>query len=794
MDNKFKHLGERKVVKSVLEDFNIGNLLNIIKKSLIWCVLFLTISIVASLFYLKHTQPIYSSNTTLMHTTQKQTEILGLADLLADDKLEIDREIQLIKSELILSKSLDSVSLSVEYFTKGKIGKTEYFKNNPFEIVFESYENSIINKELTIVFQSNNNYTLSFEEGSETISYKGVVEQKLKTPYFDLKLNILKEDFSFENFTYSVYLRDFRSIISSLTRRLTVTPLNKNSKTLNLYLEDTNPLRAKEIIERISNYFIEFDAKKKVESIDKTIEFLDLQIVGFGNEYARLQDSMKQFRIESGFINPSNQITTDINKIEELEKSLLNIELNNNSLDWLVEYLNSENDLSNLTNLVLTNNSSSFQNSIGQITKLQSKRNQKLLNVTPDHPDILLINKEIASVKSNLLSQIELAKDKQSERVKDINEEIELIYGELFLLPDKETEYSKIKRENDLRQNFYFSLIEKKNLYLISKAGILSDYIILKPAVISKKSIAPNVDMIKLFGFALGLLLSLVLIAVRYLLYNKLNTIDELIYNTNAKFLGVIPSYSEELEVSRIITTNNPKSMISESFRTIRANLEFINAEEKSKVITTTSTVPGEGKTFVGVNLAAIFSLLDKKVIVLDFDLRKPRIANVFEVNSQKGISTILIGKTSIQECIFNSNIKNLDFITAGPVPPNPAELIASNATKELIDDLKKEYDLIFIDTPPVGLVTDALDLLKKADYPIYVVRAGVSERNFLENVNKLIFDNEITKLSTVLNDYDIKAKSYYGNYGYGNGSGYYSDDEEIKLSIFKRIYNKIFK
>ena len=794
MDKKLAHLGERKVVKSVIEDFNLQNLIKIIKSSLIWCLLFLMLSISASLFYLKHTQPKYSSSTTLMFATQKQTQILGVEDLLAKDNIEIDKEIELIKSELILSRSLDSADLSVEYFTKGKIGKTEYYKNSPFKVVFNNYMNEVVDQELTIVFKDKRNYTISFELNSETILLNGTVDKDLKSKYFNLKVELLSKSFDFEKFTFVIYLRDFKSNVAKISKRLVVSPLNKNSNTLNISFEDTHPLRAKEIVEAIASYFIKFDAIKKAESIDQTITFLEEQIIDFGNEYAFVQDSMKQFRIESGFIDPSIQITRDISKIEELESTLLNVEVSSNSLNWLAEYLKNDNELSNLTGLVLSEESANFQNSIGEISTLQSKRNQKLLNVTPDHPDILLINREIETVKSNLLSQVELAKSREREKKADIKTEIDLIYKELYLMPDKETEFLKVKRENDLRQQFYFDLVEKKNLYLISKAGILSDYIVLKPATFSNKSIAPNVSMIKMFGVVVGLFLGLILITIRFLLYRKITEIKEIEENTNSKFIGAIPTYKEVLDESRIITINNPKSVISESFRAVRSNLEFINAEDKPKVITTTSTVPGEGKTFIGVNLAAIFSLLDKKVVVLDFDLRKPRIANVFSIDSQKGISTILIGKSTIKECIYSSGIKNLDVITAGPIPPNPSELIASKATKVLIEELKKDYDFIFIDTPPVGLVTDALDLLKQADYPIYVVRSEYSEREYLENVNKLIFDSGIVNLTTVLNDYGKGKSGYYGAYGYGYDGGYYSDEESQNVSFFKRIINKIFK
>jgi len=222
-------------------------------------------------------------------------------------------------------------------------------------------------------------------------------------------------------------------------------------------------------------------------------------------------------------------------------------------------------------------------------------------------------------------------------------------------------------------------------------------------------------------------------------------------------------------------------------------------------VITTTSTIPGEGKTFVGINLAAIFSLLDKKVIILDFDLRKPRIGKIFNSDSQKGISTIIIGRSTIEESIQSTGVKNLDFISSGPVPPNPAELINKQETKDLIETLKQSYDYIFIDTPPVGLVSDALELMQNADYPLYVLRADYSERAFLENVNKLIFDNEIYNLSVVVNDFGrgaSSAASRYGSYGYGYGygygakysDGYYSDVPQKGEGLFRSFVGRVKK
>lgn len=205
-----------------------------------------------------------------------------------------------------------------------------------------------------------------------------------------------------------------------------------------------------------------------------------------------------------------------------------------------------------------------------------------------------------------------------------------------------------------------------------------------------------------------------------------------------------------------------------------------------------TSTVSGEGKTFIAINLGGIIAYGGKKVIILDLDMRKPKIHKGFGVENHKGMSTLLIDKDEVDNCIHHSKQENLDFITAGPVPPNPSELIINGRLDEIINYLKESYDLIICDTPPVGLVTDGIEMIKKADYPIYIFRSEYSKKHFIHSIDRLIQDNHITKLSVVLNAVDTKSRSIgfgYGyGYGYGYGTGYYDDNENEKGSLWSKL------
>ena len=203
--------------------------------------------------------------------------------------------------------------------------------------------------------------------------------------------------------------------------------------------------------------------------------------------------------------------------------------------------------------------------------------------------------------------------------------------------------------------------------------------------------------------------------------------------------LGFIPFVKDKMEISQLIVDKKPKSMLTESFRAIRTNLQFINNDVNSKIIAVSSTISGEGKTFIAINLGGIIAFTGKRVVVIDLDMRKPKIHLAFGTKNENGMSEILSKKTKIEDCIKTSSLENLDFITAGTLPPNPSELIVSETFDRTLYQLKKNYDFIIIDNPPVGLVTDGIPVLQKADYPIYIFKANYSRKNFVQNVEKLI-------------------------------------------------------
>lgn len=244
--------------------------------------------------------------------------------------------------------------------------------------------------------------------------------------------------------------------------------------------------------------------------------------------------------------------------------------------------------------------------------------------------------------------------------------------------------------------------------------------------------------------------------------------------------IGSIPKFKKEkMKHSKLQVIDFPQSRVSEAFRNIRSNLEFICPNKTARIITISSTISGEGKTFITLNLAGILALTGKKVIVLDLDLRKPKLHHGFDTTNDLGTSDLLIEKTTLKECIKHSEFEGLDFITAGNKPPNPSELILTDRFENLLDELKMLYDVIIIDTPPIGLVTDGILAMKKADIQLYIARAGHTKISMLKDVELIKRNKQFKNLSIILNDVSASGRSY-GYSGYGYGYGYYDEEKTI--------------
>jgi tyrosine-protein kinase Etk/Wzc len=327
----------------------------------------------------------------------------------------------------------------------------------------------------------------------------------------------------------------------------------------------------------------------------------------------------------------------------------------------------------------------------------------------------------------------------------------------------------------------------------LKEAGTVAGFDIIAPAITPTIPISPKKMLFYGIATGVGIFLSLALVLLQYVLHDTITSQKDLEKLTHLPILGAVPRYKKEkLVYSQLLIHLNPKSSMSEAFRSIRTNLDFMFPNSKAdksrfsqKIISITSNISGEGKTFVTANLGGIIAYSGLKVVILDLDMRKPKIHFAFKTDNDKGVSTILIGKHSIEECIKKTEIPNLDFITAGALPPNPSELILTEDFTTLLSDLKKIYDVVLLDTPPVGLVTDGFLIMQNTDARLFVLRADYSKKVFAKNVNRIVQNNKIARVGLILNSVDNNGGAYGYGYSYG---GYYEDNNLKSPTLWERI------
>jgi len=768
---------------SPTDDFSLGVLIYIVNKSIIWLILIVIISVSLSVIYLRYTPRIYQATTSLILKQQQTTQLLGVKTVLENqDVNDINREIQLIKSSLFAERIVRNLPLEVGYYKEGKtkLVVTELYNASPFIVVKDSMSPAIINVPVYVKMLSNGKLYISFSMDGHDYDEKIDTGSRYFNPFFSIKIQLKKQinkDESQGDIYYFKFL-DKSALIDEVSEKLEVQPLDPSTKLIGLSYKDRNPDKARDIIATACEQFVKYDVELKSESFENILKFIDSQIDTFGAQFDRFQDSVTALRIKDGYLEHGNDYLSALSdKAADYESKFRDFEYDITLMKTLKQLLIVNKEYANLPAIKFKLSKVSFDDDVKHINELQQSRNSLLMDATPQHPQIRLIDRQFEDSKIRLNKNIDNAISALQTEFSLLKQEYQKYLDEILRMPGLQSKYERLAKMAQIRNNFVDNLFGEKSNYLIAGAGVISDYVVLEKARSNPNPISPNETAIKLAGLFIGLFLGLIMIAVRYLMHNTITSIEEVEKKTKAPLLGVIPRYKEELQRSQVVVTQDPKSAITESFRAVRTNLQFISNSPGSKILSTTSTIPGEGKTFISLNMAAILTLLNKKVVIMDFDMRKPRLDKIFDVESHKGVSTILSGQTKVDDCIMESGIPNLDFITSGPVPPNPSELILLPKLQEVLAYLKTKYDYVIIDTPPIGLVTDALEILKISDYPIYILRAAYSNRSFINSINRTISESKIKNLSVVVNDFGRGASAYgyaYGNtYGYNYGYGY---------------------
>ena len=770
----------------LIENFNPKLLYYIFRKSALFIIIIGTVCFIVPFLIFRYSERVYDTNTVLIKKKSneslfsKEKESMTGVD---NNESKINRDLQLITSDIVLDRIVDSLDLEIEYFKNGKIpgNKFEIYKKNPFRLSRSEIKNNAIYRvPITIEINPDNTYSVKYRLGSTYSKDNISISKPYEDPNLRFEIQVTATGKTTGEYSIVFNSKDYIRDYVQNNVQLQINP--KQNQSIILSMSNANRLKAETILGKVTSNFLDFDKTENQERVEKSLIFLRDQIDTFNKDYEVSQDTFSNYIERNKIFSPEAQLSNYMANKAELEKNIKELSFQISGIDGLKHSFQKNKNAKNVEFNLAVPSSPDFVEVYESLKKMFEQRKSLLLDYKPEYFAIKTINEQIESqldyYKSLVDANYSLALKKQA----FLNNQNVQNSIELNDFPKKSANYRKIEQESNIKRQFLIDLFEKQSQFLITKSGIVSDYLVVQPPKSSTYPVSPRKVLLFGIGFALFILATILIVLFRYVYFDKIISIKQIENRSKIQMLGIIPLVKEAVErskkkknspVSKVMVLDKSKSKISETFKRVRVNMQYIE-KNKFQTIATTSTIPGEGKTFVLINLASVFAMLNKKVIILDLDLRKPRIAKSFNIDNSVGMSTLLSDNCELKECVQPSGLlPNLFLIPSGPIPPNPSELIMDDKFKKILKDLKSEYDYVFIDTPPAGIVNESVEIINKVDVPIYIIRANYSRISFIESIEEIRNQLYPKELYLIVNQHGDGASSYMNDYGYGYGYGY---------------------
>ncbi|MDB5143819.1 MAG: polysaccharide biosynthesis tyrosine autokinase [Mucilaginibacter sp.] len=795
----------RKLPNQEVDYFKIGKIL---LSRWYWIAASIIICLAISYIYLWYSPKTYATSSTLK-IEEKKSEFSDLVGVIATNDRgpsKIQSETFVLQSRTLISSAIKDLDYRMSFYISGRARTTDVYPQKLLDVQLLKFDSLNFYRDL-ITYQPINQSTfeLSYNVGGKEVQKKFIYNEPVSIGNMAFSIKYRGDIPRKSTFIFKFNIPE--DFIGRVKSGLHTAEIIKNSNILSLQEIDSNPQFAADILNAIMKEYLNYDKNQKTQSASQMINFIDAQLGTLSNEVKGSEKSIEKFKQNAKLMNVSSATELQMGKIKDLEsqRSILNIQLI--AIDQLRDQIIQEKD-----NLSLNLNMEGqidplLSGIIIGLNNLLTEKNSLLKTYNNNSQTIKDINQQILQYKNAALNNINASTLRINNNLNYLATQIAEVNKKISALPSAERDLIGLQRDFDINDKVYSFLSEKRLDAQISRSAILPGATIIEPAQANFSPIAPDDHTIRRTALIAGIVIGLgLIILIRILnpyIYDK-ETVESL---TTVPIIGVIRKFPELIDENntQILAISRPKSVFAESVRSVRTNLSFIASEKESKIICITSEVAGEGKSFIAVNLSSTLSLIDKKIILIAADLRRSRLHKTFHVSNDKGLSNYLANQAELDDIILPSVLPNLDIIVSGPVPPNPSELLHSGRMKTLMAELKKSYDIIMIDTAPIGLVSDAIPLIRMSDINIFVIRSGKS-KFYAATVpqriaNEYHLDNTVIILNAFAEDllhsryYTTKFTSehhgthyyYYSDYSGYEGSDYYVDKKVHKWWDIRR-------
>jgi len=772
-------------------------------------VAFLVVAFLIATLINRFTPPVYKVTTFLLIRDEENPldpqNFVGAS--LYGNPYKLQNEIGVLQSKSLTERAIQELSFFISYYREGRFKSAELYQDAPFFVEIDSLYEQPLSVKFNLTFKDDTLMIIQ-AAGKEVVCHNYLSNTNTRLlPYFKFSDTVAFGDLSGNQFCrfrilpnfgrmqqsgdhhkYSFQFNSLRQLISRF--RINEIEATKNSSILQLSLRCSNVQQGTDYLNKLTEVFLAKGIERDDKIAESTIAFIDDQLKGITDSLRYSEDKLQRFRSARGVTNIDFQAQQTYQQMEGLQDQKAELIVKAKYYSYLRDYLiknNRADDLIAPSSMDI--NDPLLNNLIIELTGLYTERTEMSFNTIKDNPYLSSLELKISGIKLKLLENIDNIISASNISLQGIDSRIVTIESEINKLPESQRELLVIERKFKLNDAIYTYLLTKRSEVQISKASnIPSNEILDHASPDDYVRVSPNPRMNYIIAFLLGLFIPAALVYLRDFFRNKITDKKEIQTITDVPIIGHIIHNTHK---TGLVVDENPSSLIAESFRSLRTNFQFFPNGEGKNIVLITSIIKGEGKSFTSVNLGTVFAQNQKKVVVIDFDLRKAKIRQYLGIEAEDGLSRYLSNNAQLKDIIFPSGIQHLDVIPSGPIPPNPSELISSEKTAELFEELKKRYDVILVDSPPIALVSDALLLLRYATIRLVVVRQHFTPRNLFASIMSDLEKRNINPLSIIINDEKSGTNGYgYGyRYGYSYGYGY---GHEPEGSALKNFFNQL--
>ncbi len=774
---------------SIIDAKDLRYFLRIAAKNWYFVAVALVLSAVLSYLYSYKLPDVYGAQTQILLKDREvydyQTSVyksLGYVGIYSD----IVNQKRVLTSYDLIDRTLDKLDFDVSYFIVGRFKTTQHYGTVPFTVTMQPIGPKLYDRPIDLHVVDLDYYELGYERGGEVVKKRFPFNQEVRDP--DMIIQVDRAPYMTEKTVDELARIDYQFIRHDRARQVdryikSMDVENQEFTTiLAVTVEDEVPARAKLFLDTLSATYIAYTLQSEFDINENTLSYIDKQLSEVTVILEEHENELQEYKETKDVLNLTREEGIYFSELVSYDKQRRSLELQIQALDGLEDYVLNSGDERLLPPSTYVMDDDFLDEMLSSLYKMQIQRNSMLYEGRATNPAIALIDSTMDHNRLDLLTYIGNARTAKQSRMGDVSKQVTDYENLIRNLPKSQRDILNIQRRLNVNEKMYMFLLEKRASTIIARAGIVPMTKVIEQA---RGIGVVRPDKVKIFyTFMLGgMVVALIIVFIRVMFYDRIENAEQL------KELTVLPVYgeiiaSEKAEQNYVVVDSDPKAAITESFRTVRTNLEYVPApDDQGKVVMVTSYRPNEGKTFCSVNLSAILAKAGKKVLLLELDLHKPKVSTGLGMSSSAGLSNVLIGKLDWTQAVMPTQFENFDVMLSGPTPPNASELVLSKHLERLFAEARLRYDYVIVDTPPVGLITDALLMMKYVDATLFVLNTRFANKDHVLNALEVLEGNPNKNTGFILNGVRMKKSKYYYNtnygygyryaYGYGSGYGY---------------------